>query len=53
MHWAWAGHLSRTGSGPVDCDLMPLFVDHDGAFQQVYAAAPGMVWLVRPDGHIA
>jgi 2-polyprenyl-6-methoxyphenol hydroxylase-like FAD-dependent oxidoreductase len=40
-------------AGFVDCELMPLFVDHDGSFQQVYAATPGMIWLVRPDGHIA
>jgi hypothetical protein len=31
----------------VDCELLPLFVDHDGSFQQVYAASSGMVWLVQ------
>ncbi len=37
----------------IDCELMPLFVDQDSTFQRVYAARSGMVWLVRPDGHIA
>jgi hypothetical protein len=40
-------------AGYVDCERMPWLFDHDSSFQRVYAAAPGMVWLVRPDGHIA
>ena len=37
----------------VDCELIPVVLDHDGSFQQIYVARSGMVWLIRPDGHIA
>lgn len=37
----------------VDCEMMPVLLDQDGSFQRLYFACPGMVWLVRPDGHLA
>jgi 2-polyprenyl-6-methoxyphenol hydroxylase-like FAD-dependent oxidoreductase len=37
----------------VDGELIPAMLDSDGSFQQVYRARSGMVWLIRPDGHIA
>jgi hypothetical protein len=37
----------------VDGELIPVILDCDGSFQQVYHARSGMVWLIRPDGHIA
>jgi 2-polyprenyl-6-methoxyphenol hydroxylase-like FAD-dependent oxidoreductase len=36
-----------------DCEMMPVLLDQDGSFQRLYFACPGMVWLVRPDGHLA
>jgi 2-polyprenyl-6-methoxyphenol hydroxylase-like FAD-dependent oxidoreductase len=36
-----------------DGELIPVILDSDGSFRQVYHARSGMVWLVRPDGHIA
>jgi 2-polyprenyl-6-methoxyphenol hydroxylase-like FAD-dependent oxidoreductase len=37
----------------VDCELMPVLLDHGGSFQRLYFAGSGMVWLIRPDGHLA
>ena len=54
--------LDRSGGGVavldpnahfVDCELIPVIFDNDGSFRKVYFAGPGMVWLIRPDGHIA
>jgi 2-polyprenyl-6-methoxyphenol hydroxylase-like FAD-dependent oxidoreductase len=56
------GHLDRLTTGMaildpkarcVDCELIPLLVDYNGSFRQTYLAHSGMVWLIRPDGHIA
>ena len=37
----------------VEGERIPLLCDHENAFQRTYGARPGMVWLVRPDGHLA
>jgi 2-polyprenyl-6-methoxyphenol hydroxylase-like FAD-dependent oxidoreductase len=37
----------------VDGELIPAILDCDGSFHQIYLARSGMVWLIRPDGHIA
>lgn len=37
----------------IDCELIPAISDNDSSFKKVYQARSGMVWLIRPDGHIA
>ena len=37
---------------PVDGERIPLLTDTGGDFVRAYGARGGMVWLVRPDGHI-
>ncbi|MFY9988501.1 MAG: hypothetical protein WAM44_12840 [Chthoniobacterales bacterium] len=37
----------------IDCELIPVIFDNDSSFKRVYHARSGMVWLIRPDGHIA
>jgi hypothetical protein len=36
----------------VDRERIPLLRDAEGAFRRTYGARTGMVWLIRPDGHI-
>jgi hypothetical protein len=33
-------------------ERVPVLTDAGGQFSSSYGAAPGMVWLIRPDGHI-
>ena len=33
--------------------MMPVLVDADGSLHQAFAAQPGTLYLIRPDGHIA
>ena len=33
-------------------ETVPILIDAGGEFAAAYGARPGMVWLVRPDGHI-
>lgn len=37
--------------GPAE-ERLPLLNDSAGEFAAAYGAVPGMVWLIRPDGHI-
>jgi len=37
---------------PVDLERIPFLSDAGDAFRRAYGARPGMVWLLRPDGHI-
>jgi 2-polyprenyl-6-methoxyphenol hydroxylase-like FAD-dependent oxidoreductase len=33
-------------------ERVPVLTDAGGQFRSTYGATPGMVWLIRPDGHI-
>jgi 2-polyprenyl-6-methoxyphenol hydroxylase-like FAD-dependent oxidoreductase len=37
----------------VDCELIRVISDDGASFRTVYYARSGMLWLIRPDGHIA
>jgi hypothetical protein len=44
--------LLAPGARPLDLERGALLSDAGDAFRRAYGARPGMVWLVRPDGHI-
>jgi hypothetical protein len=43
--------IAAPGSAAIDLGV-PLLHDAQGAFARSYHAKDGMVWLIRPDGHI-
>jgi 2-polyprenyl-6-methoxyphenol hydroxylase-like FAD-dependent oxidoreductase len=45
--------ILESKAGLVDRELIPVISDNAGSFEKVYYACSGMVWLIRPDGHIA
>jgi hypothetical protein len=44
--------VAASGDVPADREKVPLVTDAGGEFKSAFSAEPGMVWLVRPDGHI-
>jgi 2-polyprenyl-6-methoxyphenol hydroxylase-like FAD-dependent oxidoreductase len=51
--WGTGIAIFESKADLVDCELMPVISDDDASFRTVYYARSGMVWLIRPDGHIA
>ena len=45
--------IVAAGTESVEGEQIPVLLDSENAFQQAYGARPGMVWLIRPDGHLA
>jgi hypothetical protein len=45
--------ITAPGTDFVDGEQVSIFSDSEGAFRRAYGAQPGMVWLIRPDGHLA
>lgn len=45
--------LIASGTSFVEGEQIPVLSDQEDAFQKIYGARPGMVWLIRPDGHLA
>jgi 2-polyprenyl-6-methoxyphenol hydroxylase-like FAD-dependent oxidoreductase len=45
--------IIASGAGFVEGEQIPILSDPDDTFQRAYQARPGMVWLIRPDGHLA
>lgn len=43
----------QTANGQLKESRFQLLADPDGRFYSVYAAQPGTLYLLRPDGHIA
>ena len=43
--------IAPQGAALADHETVPVLTDADGAFATVLGAAPGMTWLVRPDGY--
>jgi hypothetical protein len=44
--------IVASGTEFVEGEQIALLSDQDDAFKQNYGARPGMVWLIRPDGHV-
>jgi 2-polyprenyl-6-methoxyphenol hydroxylase-like FAD-dependent oxidoreductase len=45
--------IVAAGNDFVESEQIPVLCDQEGAFKRSYGARPGMVWLIRPDGHLA
>lgn len=48
------GGLAVVGSGSnlVEDERIPVLSDQEDSFRRAYGARPGMLWLIRPDGHL-